>query len=68
MVDDMRKIRGLGTRERIKPSKLGNTTSAQNGVSPIKKIYWLGTRKRKNPAKCFEGLRRPDKPRPDKKS
>ena len=68
-MDDMRKIRGLGTRERIKPSKHdGDAAPERNGVAPIKRIYGLGTRKRKTPPKRFEGLRRPDKPRPGKKS
>ena len=65
----IKKISGLGTRERIKPSRLDdNSTSERNGFAPIKRIYSLGTRKRKTPPKRFEGLRRPDKPRPDKKS
>ena len=79
--NNMRKIRGLGTRERINPDKLArapsisrgrhspksDSISDQNGFTPIKKIYGLGTRERKTPPKLFEGLRRPAKPRPVKK-
>lgn len=76
----MRKISGLGTRERISPHKRvkvritsrgrqcdDNPTSDENGSAPIKKIYGLGTRERKTPPKLFEGLRRSPKPRPSKK-
>lgn len=75
----MRKILGLGTRERINPDKRarapktsrdrnsnGDSTSDQNGLVPIRKIYGLGTRERKTPPKLFEGLKRPTSPRPTK--
>ena len=72
----MKKIRGLGTRERISPDKRAKVpiisrdrqpdndpTPDQNGFTPIKKIYGLGTQERKTPPKLFKGLRRPSKPR-----
>ena len=76
----IRKIRGLGTRERINPEKRarvpvisrgrnGNSdsNSDQNGLAPIRKIYGLGTRERKTPPKRIEGLKRPARPRHAKK-
>ena len=75
----IRKIHGLGTRERnnnhkrtrvpisLRDRQPDDPTPDQNSPTPIKKIYGLGTRERKTPPKLFEGLRRPAKPRSAKK-